>query len=82
MIIFSVPANVIAIMLFYKAKVSMLEIALLYKLHTVRSLHITWYLIADTTMLAETCEPVRCRLGCPNGFATNEKGCEICKCSK
>ncbi len=26
------------------------------------------------------CEPVACRLFCPDGFATDERGCEICEC--
>ncbi|MEZ4266884.1 MAG: Kazal-type serine protease inhibitor domain-containing protein [Myxococcota bacterium] len=27
------------------------------------------------------CEPVLCELFCENGFATDENGCEICKCN-
>jgi hypothetical protein len=26
------------------------------------------------------CEPVLCELFCPHGFATDERGCEICAC--
>ena len=27
-----------------------------------------------------SCEPVTCKLGCPNGYDTDASGCEICKC--
>ncbi len=31
--------------------------------------------------LCKCCPPVLCKLGCPNGFASDKKtGCEICKC--
>lgn len=28
------------------------------------------------------CEPVTCEIACPNGFATDESGCEICACKE
>ncbi|XP_038046743.1 multiple epidermal growth factor-like domains protein 6 [Patiria miniata] len=28
----------------------------------------------------EGCPPVMCRMRCPNGWARNEEGCEICQC--
>ncbi|KAI0222387.1 Papilin [Lamellibrachia satsuma] len=34
----------------------------------------------NQTCVPHRCEPVRCRMFCPFGWAKDESGCEICKC--
>ncbi|MCG3174749.1 MAG: hypothetical protein GMKNLPBB_03029 [Myxococcota bacterium] len=38
--------------------------------------------LEDLNCVDNACAPVQCRIACPDGFATDAKGCKLCQCAK